>query len=284
MVRTDIHRPGAIVPADYDYVAVAYMRVEDIGDAIFLRLERERLAAHMEKTGGQYSAHDHGGNCHICGAHCVYMVVFHHRPSNAYIKTGFDCADHMEWDDGVGESFRKKVRAALEQKAGVRKAKATLEAGGIDLAWKVFSDGLEGRDEATICDMVEKLVRYGSLSDKQMDFLRVLIDRVEQRPARAARIAAEREAAKPVPAADGRVKVEGRVISIKKADPRDQFPSDRMLVKHADGWVVFGTIPASIRNGVTVGAAVAFEAVVKAKEGDPKFGYFSRPTKASVAA
>ena len=55
--RKDIHRPGAIEPADYEFVAFDYLPSSpgDIGQAMFLAEQRKAKRAHMERTGGFYS-------------------------------------------------------------------------------------------------------------------------------------------------------------------------------------------------------------------------------------
>jgi len=51
--RNDIHRPSEIIPSDYQYVAVWTMNIQGMGDAEFIRREREIVKAHMERTGGK---------------------------------------------------------------------------------------------------------------------------------------------------------------------------------------------------------------------------------------
>lgn len=284
MTRTDIHRPSVIIPADYDYVAVRSTKVECLGDAAFILFQREQIAQHMAMTGGDYSSHYHGGNCHICGAHCLYQVVFHHRPTNAYICTGMDCADKLEWDAGDGEKFRKQVKHAMERKAGKEKAAHVLAEAGLDGAWLVFAAapaGTDRREESIIRDIVGKLVHYGSISDAQMGFLRKLVDAVTDRAEIDAKRAAENEAAAPLPAA-GRISIKGRIVSIKRGDGIHQF-GDRMIVKHASGWKVMGTLPAAL-DEAEIGDVVEFSATIKPSDRDPKFGFFSRPTKAQKSA
>jgi hypothetical protein len=97
MTRTDIPRPGAILPSEYGGVGFSYSpRTGDVlADAQDALAERARIRAHMQRTGGRYSGHEHGGSCHVCGASAIYLVVFYHRATNTYIQTGMDCADNM---------------------------------------------------------------------------------------------------------------------------------------------------------------------------------------------
>lgn len=189
MARTDAHRPSAIVPADYTYVTHRYFGP----DAMDVNPHGARIVReHMDRTGGKYSGHEHGGSCHICGAHALYTAVFHHVPSNTYIVTGLDCADKMDMDCGDGEAFRKTVRAAIEALAGKRKAQAVLANAGLSKAWEVYTGPYSDRfEETTITDIVGKLVKYGSISDKQMAFVGKLVDKINNRVAIKAARAAE---------------------------------------------------------------------------------------------
>ena len=280
MARTDAHRPAEIIPADYDFVAFDYIKCEDLGDALFLKANRERKAAHMARTGGVYSGHEHGGSCFICGAAAMYTATFHHRPTNVYIRTGLECADKLEADSGAGELFRKQVRGALEANAGKRKAAATLAAGGLTKAWDVYTSTEEGkREEEIIRDVVGKLVRFGSISPKQFDLLDRLVKAIENRATIEAQRTAQAEAAAPVPVVDKRMTVTGKVLTIRYDE---DFGIKKMLLQHAEGWKLWGTVPGCMFNELKAGDSVQFDAAVKPSDKDTKFGFFSRPTKAKI--
>jgi hypothetical protein len=281
-MRTDIHRPSQIEPADYDFVAFECLKIEDFGDAQFLAAERARIRAHMGRTGGTYSHHEHGGNCHICGSvNVIYTALFYHKPSNVYVRTGLNCADKL--DCGEVERFRREVRTALEQRAGKNKAKALLDLHGLAAAWSIYTDQeADGREETTLRDIVGRLVKYGSISDKQMAFVGRLLDTIARRAEIAAQRAAEAETAAPVPVSDKRMTVRGKVLSIRVPDyNRGECGPVRMLVQHADGWKVWGSLPIALAD-IERGTEVEFDAAVKPSDKDTKFGFFSRPTKAQV--
>lgn len=289
--RTDIHRPSAIVPAEYEFVAFGYRRVEDLGDAQFLQEERAKIRRHMERTGGAYSTHDHGGNCHCCGAHCIYDVVFYHKATNSYIRVGTDCAEKLDMADA--SRFRRRVTEARKQVAGKRKAQAILSDAGLSRAWEMQSEddaryealpnNLRHRtlyDKTTVCDIVAKLVKYGSISDKALGFLRVLVNRIDN----AIQIEAERAAAAAAlpPVKVGRYLIEGEIVSVKSPMPDHRSygwaATTKMLVKLADGTKVFGSMPKGFR-AEDKGRVVRFTATVKASDKDRSFGYFSRPKR-----
>lgn len=284
MIRTDAHRPSAILVDDYSWVAFEYLRVDDLGSAIFLQEERRRIRVHMESTGGTYSAHEHGGTCHICGsANAIYTALFYHSKSNSYVRTGLDCAETL----GCGNvaKFRKAVGSALEQKAGKRKAQAVLEQANLSAAWTLYEQGQKSavelpREETTLCDIVNRLVQYGSVSAPQIAFLRRLVDQIANRAVIKAQRQAEADKAAPVPVEGKRMTVRGTILSIKIPDyARGDCGPIRMLVQHKDGWKVWGSLPSNL-SGTQKGARIEFDAMVKPSDRDTKFGFFSRPTKA----
>ena len=171
--RTDIHRTGAVIPTDYDFVAFGYQHVEFFSGFLpaFLVNERAKLQAHMAQTGGEFSQHEHGGTCHICGANAIYMVNFYHRATNTYIQTGNDCAQKMEMSYGDFNAFQAAVHDARQAHTGKAKARQILVDRGLQMAWAMYAGEVElpnplPYEERTIIDIVSKLVHYGNSSDK----------------------------------------------------------------------------------------------------------------------
>lgn len=96
-MRTDIHRPSAINPAEYEYVGPEHIKIEGFGDCAYVLEMRRRIQEHMTRTGGTYAHVETTGNCQVCGSvNMIYSVLFYHRPSNTYIRTGQDCADKLD--------------------------------------------------------------------------------------------------------------------------------------------------------------------------------------------
>lgn len=287
-MRHDVHRPGAINPADYDWVCFQYYGASDLGAILAMRVERERFAAHRAQTHGEFSKHEHGGICHICGqGNIVYANVFYHRPTNSYIVTGEDCAAKMDLAvNGNPDAFRKAISNALEAIAGKKKAKAILEAAGLLRCWDIYT--AENRDgyaweEVTITDIVGKLIRYGSISEKQQNFLRNLLVKIDNRAEVEAKKKAEADAAAPCPS--GRVWITGVILTTKEAPGYTRWSGTvtKMLVRDDSGFKVYGTLPDNggwiIERGKT---RIRFSADVTPSPDDPKFGFFKRPTKAEV--
>jgi hypothetical protein len=134
-----------------------------------------------------------------------------------------------------------------------------------------------------------------------LNYIRAIYQPVaEKQEADRAKARAERDAQRAdLPAFEGRVTIIGTVLSTKCVD--SQFGTTiKMLVEHETGWKVWGTIPAALGcvNQTTVdqdgnklgwtqvalsrGDIVQFDARVQKSDRDPKFGFFSRATKASL--
>lgn len=278
--RTDVHRPSAVKPEDYEFVAFEHMRVQGIGDCYAVMENRRRIKAHMDRTGGTYASHEHGGNCMICGASAIWTVLFYHRPSNTYVRTGQDCADKLEMGYGNFNAFRKAVTNALEAQAGKRKAEALLNEAGLSAAWTIFNQSAPEKgwpsEERTIIDVVGKLVKYGSISDKQYNLIDVLLNRIANRAVREAERKAEAERALDVPS--GRMTVNGTVLMTRVDDSPFGYNATvvKMLFKadpEAGGYKLWGTCPAHIEKG----QHIRLTATLERSDRDPKFGFFKRP-------
>lgn len=302
MARIDIHRPSAIIPSDYVFVC-AFSYSEAALEPGVLDVERRMLEQHMARTGGAFSTHEHGGSCHVCGAWMVDYAIFYHAPTNTYIKTGFDCAQKMEFHD---TNLFKKVRdrriAAEQSRAGKLKAKGLIEEKGMDLATAesvfiadtfgpIANDALLDKYaelkwfENTMyaaCDIIRALVKWGSISDKQWDYLGKCLTRIEGAQAaldtRVADEAAKNANSKPAP--EGKHVVQGKIISTKIQDGL-YGQEYKMVVEHADGWRVWVTVPAAL-GIVEKGWTVEFTVTLKPAADDKFFCYGSRPSKASI--
>ena len=107
----------------------------------------------------------------------------------------------------------------------------------------------------------------------------------EVRAANRAKAKAKRQAAQPVPT--GRILVSGKVLSTKIKDSQWGLQW-KMLVEDERGFNLWGSVPKSIINedvdgcGLSRGDLVTFTAMVEPSKDDNKFGFFSRPTKATT--
>lgn len=280
--RDDVHRPSTIEPSDYEYVGQESIAIEGIGDCEFILAERRRIEEHQRRTGGHYSSHEHGGNCMVCGSvNAMYTILFYHAKTNSYVRMGADCAAkcEMSGDFGSKSAFRRAIEDAREAIAGKRKGIALLADYGLSRCWDIYT----GRDcdrweERTIGDIVSKLVKYGSISEKQQSFMRSLLTKIDSRADTEAKRAAEKEAADDCP--EGRTTIEGVIAKIR-VDAGPYGEVTKMLVKATQGFMVWGTRPSGI-GWQQVGDKVKFTASLTRSESDSKFGFFKRPTNASL--
>lgn len=275
--RADIHRPSVINPSGYQFVGIWYdpQHIETVGGSQLMEQERENIRQFMEEHGARWANHEHGGTCQCCGAHALYLAAFYHEHHNEVIRVGQECAEKL----GVGceEAFnaaRRKVASAKEFNTGKARARLQLEEHGLLAAWAFYENrNPSDKDEWIVGDLVNKMVRFGGLSDKQWEFLKRLMFRIENREAVEAQKAAEKASAKDCPT--GRMDIVGTVLSTKEVEGA-YGTTVKMLVKTAEGYTLWGTVP----KGLTAerGQEVRFKATVAPSEKDPKHGYFSRPS------
>lgn len=304
--RTDAHRPSAINPEDYTFIAFDYIGGSDLGAIMSVKLQRDILRNFMEKTGATYAKHFNSGSCHICGAGAVYLCKWHHVPSNQIVTTGEDCARKLDMSYGNMNLFRRNIADAREAQAGKRKAIAILSDLNLMETWEMYTaeypkhaDGcpwllreqVEGCEcncgarelerafeqfpERTIRDIVGKLVKYGNISENQITFVRKLIQQILDRPMVLAQRQAEKDAAGPVPT--GRVEMTGEVVGSKVVEVQAYSrysPTEvtKLIIRLENGSKVYGNCFAGLKKG----DKVRFVASVEASKDDPKFGFFKR--------
>jgi hypothetical protein len=295
--RTDLHKPSAIVPTDYVLIACDYQGA-DSHEMMAFQAERLAFRAWRERVGAKFAevtrsdGSDGSRGCDVCGAAIAYMARFHHLPTNTVVTTGMDCAAKMEiGDPELFASFRKKVQGELKTRTGKRKAQRILGERNLMAAWELFAtpdyttlprnpkrfcEDEIAYEELTILNIVDKVVKYGDISDAQASFVAVLLDRIAKR----ATVAAERAAAtaylSPVPVTEDRMEVVGVILSTR-TDETDYGPVKKCLVQHESGWKVWGTCVMGDK-----GDTVAFTARVTRSDKDDKFGFYSRPTKPRI--
>jgi hypothetical protein len=140
--RTDAHRPGVIIPADYEAVLNYSLATSDGGwpiPAIGINCEIDKRIESKDAEGKLHvenGKHAEGGQCcvlglmhvarvkwaptgcigqcSICGARYVYGDVWKHVPSGEHLHVGHDCADKyaMLMDRSAWELENGRVRQA----------------------------------------------------------------------------------------------------------------------------------------------------------------------------
>lgn len=184
--RTDIHRPSAIRSEDYEFVSMMVDNDQSVDGAYALAEARATFNQHMEcHPGAQFSGHEHGGTCHVCGAYARTTAIFYHADTNSYVRMGQDCAAKVGMGvEGAFRAARTEAEAMRKSTRGKLLAKGKLAEAGLDRAWDVYAATERTGyryEENTITDIVSKLVRYGAISDAQDAFLRKLLGQIDTR-------------------------------------------------------------------------------------------------------
>jgi hypothetical protein len=308
--RTDVHAPASpdFDPELYNCYGVFDFTPEwDYTHHVETR--RETVNAMLAK-GYSFGGSTTGG-CGHCGTNIRYGALMARDDVMQMIWVGETCLDNRF--DGMTKAEFQKLRknAALGRERIARQAAfETLCDENPDLAYATYAgnihDAIVDANGArfgnvagcswalsTLTDIATKARQYGDPSERQLAFVSKLIGEVsEKADAYAARMAEKATEAPAAPVPTGkRIQVTGTVIKI---DWKDNAYGSRqvMTVKHADGWLVWGTVPASLNvgddgfttidSGVQTGDTVTFTATVEASD-RPDFGFFKRPTKASKA-
>jgi hypothetical protein len=236
----------------------------------------------MQVAKAKFASHGTTGKCTACGAQFVYGEVWRHEPTGEHIHVGHICgtkygllADRSAFELEAGR--RAQAAAIAAQKAvNAEKRKAFLEA----------HEGLEKALETPhriVGDIKRRFEKFCTLSDKQIALVYKLAAE-ETAPKVCDHCHGDHElddCPERTPLTDGRQELCGRILSVQA---REEFfgTSLKMLVLLTTGAKVWGTLPQSLCSvdGILRGKTVQFTAQVTAK--DQFFGFFSRPTRASV--
>jgi hypothetical protein len=297
MTRTDIHRPGLMVPADY--TEVMYFEQPDFleqiaysfpGVADEARAEIRRANELYRKDG----AHIHGGifQCDVCGARYKRGSLFQHKDGQL-ISVGHECADKIAFlrDSAGADALHDRL-----QQANLRELER-LEREASAAEWKAGNPELWDKlqlDHPIMRDIRERLqhshFRFG-LSEGQERLVRKLWDEAHAAP----------EKHVPVPVNGARIELEGTVVGMKVQESMYGNTLKMTLkVETPEGsWLVYGTAPRQLldaandewkaevagaqhggvdHRGQLRGRKVSFKATVVPGDREPHFGFFSRPS------
>ncbi len=293
MSRDDVHRPSAIVPADYEAVRDYHISSTlsgypipsfgiDCEMAFVSSITRERVVgkhgtgdrcciARLRAAGYKFADVGGIGRCSICGACFVYGEVFRHKPTGELVHMGHECAakyqimaDRSESDMALG---RAKAQMAREIQTKVNaEERAAFLAGHAGLA-----EALETKHRIVEA-IAEKFRTYRNLTDKQIALVFKL--------AAEAKMPAKPEE-KNIPAPVGKETFRGKVVSIKcRPDPYapwKQVSKATIKVTTDDGvWLAWGSVPSLKDDFVHVGDELEIKATLQAGR-DAHFVFMKRP-------
>lgn len=245
MARTDVHRPGAIVPADYeldDYFG--HWRVPgdyDCQDNPLYEYYGEEAIQFYEADVTMQAPTPWAGDarkCDVCGARYVHGALFTHMPTGHLVTMGQDCAEKY----GVAARLTDRQRG---MRAGRTARRLIAKRGMRELLRR--HPGLNAAlkaDHHISTDLRSQAIRRGKLSDAQVALAFKLKAQADKR--------AEREAAEaelnwiPVPETDKRFKVTATVLGFKTVEGYFGEASTKMIIRceHEGGFFkLYGTAP-----------------------------------------
>jgi hypothetical protein len=307
--RTDPHRPGAIIPVDYEYVLwYSFATMVDgwpqPSSGVNCELDRrtERLDANgklLEVINGKHNAdgrccvvglHQAGlrfakiaresgsstGKCDVCGAHFVYGEVWQHTPTGELIHIGHDCADKYNlvadrtaWEQWHATQKRERATAVLAREKAKARDAFILEHAGLAEAFDLRKG--DGKAQGILSDLYSKLHTYGSLSEKQIAFALKLAAEIKNPP----------PPEKHVPAPTGRVTFDGEIVGVKTVDGLyGETTKITVKVTTPDGtWLAWLTAPNALFSGDTAlrGRQARFTATLTRSDRDEHFAFGKRP-------
>lgn len=239
-----------------------------------------------------------GGTCDACGMGIMYVYAIVSADGKNF-GVGCDCVRKTGWDPDMvrrtKELRRELARAerAAAREAGIEEKRAANRAARAAAVAEMHAanPGLAaalGTDHPIVRDISERAAHW-PLSERQIALvLRIAAD------------VAERATETLVPAPTGRVKVSGKVVSVK-ASEGDYGTQYRMTVKvrtpEGGTWLCNGTIPADMLRATwdrpdtgsargfehLRGATVEFVATLTPGR-DAHFAFAKRPSKSRVIA
>lgn len=222
--------------------------------------------------------------CDCCGHQVKYVCVVQHTPTGDLYYVGRDCANKIEclkcWAGAISQSS-----VALAERAACSQREVEFLTKHTDMKEAVLW-AKQGLNKIGT-EMVEKIRRFGSISDGQLAFFKRLHSEDVARRATATGTCPT-----------GKLTVTGTVLSVKVnvgEKPRWGFPTvtAKVLLDLGNGVKVYGNAPGSQaeyvpfaepRVSVVKGQQVCFTADFSPSLKDPLFGFWKRPRKWTVTA
>jgi hypothetical protein len=270
----------AFDPANYNTLGYFYdgpseaILAEYSDEMNYLDIELERFGTSLEEI--LYSGWDR--TCDACGTAFFHGAIFEDVRTSTLVRVGGNCGAQY-----FGAVSKARVMSDLAKRAeenAAMRVKADAFIAEHDLA-----DVLT-HDHHIVQSIKGGLFRYGSISDKQI----ALIFKIQREDNTREEVKATERPGTPVVAGD-RLVVTGKIISLKLKQNNynpygPSIPKIVVQVDDADNFYrVWGTLSASLEDaGADIGSVVTFTANVDRSDDDESFGFFKRPSKASVVA
>lgn len=279
-MRTDIHRKGAIIPADYQYVMSYSLPttqegwpvpsynvncIIDTNHAVTSHTGNCCVVGMHEDATKKFAKYGCTGKCTICGASYIYGDIWQHMPTGEYIHVGHMCVDKMASQD----------RRAFEH-GRVKFINRQIEL----VRLKEFCDANEGMKQvfefadqnSVIQDMKTKVLLWGNLSEKQIAYAKSLAEKILNPVPKP-------DAPEPLVLNDGRGTYTGSFVSIKTDEGPFGYVTKGLFIVVKDGKQakIWMTVPSDVEKNVEATIAVTLK-----KGNEIGFYFGSRPTLKKV--
>jgi hypothetical protein len=242
--RTDVHRPSQLITEDYEFIGCSPHWVcrgdrgdgeiewDDVNDFGLSDEQQDYVDNNMFDGNAK-----NGRGCDCCGSKPRAVAYYKHIPTGEVITVGLICSEKIQagaWEEG----HRQALTVIAERKRAIKKAEGE---SFIDSNSGLRSVLESGKHEI-LDDMLGKVHKYGSLSEKQVAFAFRLFAQCIEREEEKARLLAKLDGA--TLDCTQRITVTGTVKTTKFQDS-DYGGSMKMLVELDNGFKVWGTIPTS---------------------------------------
>jgi len=313
--RTDVHRPSQLITEDYEFIGCSPQWVyrgdrgdgevewDDVND-FGLTDEQQDYVDNNRFNGNAIN----NRGCDCCGSKPRAVAYYKHIPTGEVITVGLICSEKIQagaWEEG----HRQALTVIAERKRAIKKAEGE---SFIDSNSGLRSVLESGKHEI-LDDMLGKVHKYGSLSEKQVAFAFRLFAQCIEREEEKARLLAKLDGA--TLDCTQRITVAGTVKTVKWQDS-DYGGSYKMLVELDSGFKVWGTVPTSFADAndyadshindirqygggwgaerlakeqaelnkleletIRIGNSIQFTARFQMSNDDATFAFFKRPTK-----
>jgi hypothetical protein len=274
---------------DCEFVSLSLKEAGSLQAGALIELSRTTAFAHKTRTGASFSEFRPKDRCHLCGKAVVYAFLYCNTRTNSYFLVGNECLPRLIGSNaGTLDFFLLQLEQHNHILGRKQMALTYLSSHGLRPAWDIYvtmakapvtfsdSKGATRYEESTIDSIVAKLVQFGSISDKQVAFLRSLLAKISTRASRQAEQDEEREQEKAssLPAPTGRVSVKGEIVSCKTQ--QSAYGAQlKILVKAEGGYKVWMTAPRSLH--IERGAQIACTVTLAPTQNDPSFAYGTHP-------
>lgn len=271
-------------------------------ECLFEELERRFGIGSIEEMVAEAKPKDQF-HCMGCGTNYLHGAAVIHEPTVRLLMVGQVCASKHYGLPNIVAKMQKKAKE-IEERNARRAAGLKQLSEHPELQTAFFLNQLAEQAEAesqalpgelrtsfqadVLGDMFGKLLKWGSLSEKQIAFAKKLGGEIAERVAKAQEPVEDEGPQEPVPEFAQGATVEGKVVSAKYQDSYYgiQF---KMLVETVQGYRLWGSVPKALDDATSGWAAegmkgieVRFVADIERSQKDAFFGFFKRPRQVEI--